>query len=353
MSIRIEDYIPFDYMRYSTEILPAIEQVTRGNATALSDMLASATHFSAKLRSKYALPLSEKQSSRLIEPFVGLFDVPTLRSIRAGASWNPWEALAAVLPMLEGKSLTTLGKYGVMLKYHLLATFCCEVPPWPRNWPNPYGPFSSNESYAGPEIWHDEVGFAWHEYCARDEETQALWGAFYRPAPPDLERMLRIDDEQRSSYMYKYEPRYIPTETYTETEMGISGFMTLEEIQYLLEHVRTHERPLLDSIIDECVRDGEGRYWAIDIEALDKDAIKSEEEIGEEWWHYIKRPGMYISNRAVFEQWMRVPHHQAEMEQHHMQRFYGMLHMIEDEILHRMRFAIARGWGILVTNAKL
>src|SRR5260370_16292448 len=129
MSIRIEDYIPFDYMRYGTEILPAIEQATRGDATSLSDMLSSATHFSSNLRSKYALPLPKEQSDRLIGTFEGLFDASTLRRIRVGEAWNSCEVLPTVLPLLEGKSLTTLGRYGEMLKYHLLATLCCELPP--------------------------------------------------------------------------------------------------------------------------------------------------------------------------------------------------------------------------------
>jgi hypothetical protein len=242
-----------------------------------------------------------------------------------------------------------------MLKYHLLATFCCEVPPWSKYWLDPYAGFSSNQGYDGPVIWHDEVMFDWNAYCARDEETQALWGAYKRPASPELMHMLHINDTRFPNTYDEdnHYPRYIHAEAETEKELSILGFMTLEEIQHLLEHVRTHELPLLDSIIDECVRDGEGRYWAIDIEALDKDAIKSKEEIGEEWWHYFRRQEMYVSNRAVFEQWMKVPHHQAEMEQHHMRRFYEMLHMVEDEILHRMRFAVERGWGILTMSAKL
>ena len=39
MSIRIEDYIPFDYMRYAGEILPALEQATRGNTIPLSALI--------------------------------------------------------------------------------------------------------------------------------------------------------------------------------------------------------------------------------------------------------------------------------------------------------------------------
>lgn len=46
MSTRIEDYIPFDYMRYVGEILPALEQATRGNTIPLSELITSATHFS-------------------------------------------------------------------------------------------------------------------------------------------------------------------------------------------------------------------------------------------------------------------------------------------------------------------
>jgi hypothetical protein len=232
-----------------------------------------------------------------------------------------------------------------LLKFHLFATLCCEVPPWSAGWPDPYAGFTPGW-YGDAIIWHEEVGYAWDEYCARDEEMQELWRAFYRPAPPGLARLLHINNDG-------YLPRSMNIYSETEREMGISGFMTLEEIQHLFEHVRIHEQPLLNWLIDECIRDGENRYWAIDIEALDKDAIKSKEEIEEEGWHYFRRQEMYISNRAVFEQWMQVPHHQAELERYHMRPFYQKLYMVEDEILHRMRFAAERGWGILVMSTKV
>jgi hypothetical protein len=350
MSIRIEDYIPFDYMRYAGEILPALEQATRGNTIPLSELITSATHFSLKLRSKYALPLPEDESNSWLWPFEGLFDASTLRRIKSGEAWDPWKALATVVPTLEGKSLTTLGKFGEMLKFHLFATFCCEVPPWLVKWPNPYAGFASQQWYDGEVIWHEEVTFVWNAYCARDKEMQALWGAFYRPAPPDLMQLLHIHDDS-SSVISEYTPRYMNIFSETEKEMSISGFITLEEIQHLLEHVRIHERPVLDSIIDDCIRYGESRYWAIDIEALSGDAIKSEDELAEEEsWHYIEQQGMYIKHRAVFEQWKKV--HPVEMEAF-LERNYQLLHMVEDEILHRMRFAAERGWGILIMDAKL
>src|SRR5579872_62388 len=101
MSTYVTDYIPFDYMRYGTEILPAIEQATQGNSAPLNNMIASATHFSPRLHSKYALPLPEGQR-KVAWQFAGLFDASTLRRIRAGEFWDPWEALATVVPNLEG-----------------------------------------------------------------------------------------------------------------------------------------------------------------------------------------------------------------------------------------------------------
>lgn len=344
MSTYITDYIPFDYMRYGTEILPVIEQATRGNSAPLNNMIASSAHFSPMLHSKYVLPLSEEQRDPLIWLFAGLFDASTLRRIRAGEAWDPWKALATVVPTLEGKSLATLGNFGELLKFHLFATLCCEVPPWFVKWSDPYTGYTPDQ-YGGAIIWHEEVGYAWHEYCTRDEEMEALWRAFYRPALPDLVRLLHINTDG-------YHPRFLNIFSETEKEMGIDGFMTLEEIQHLLGYVRTHERPLLNWLIDGCVQHGEGRGWVVGIEALDKDVIKSEEEVGEEWSHCSIQQGMYISNRAILEQWMEVPHYRVELEEHYIRPFYETLHMVEDEILHRMRFAAERGWGILVMSAK-
>ena len=36
-----------------------------------------------------------------------------------------------------------------------------------------------------------------------------------------------------------------------------------------------------------------------------------------------------------------------------VEEYYEGIHMVEDEILHRMRFAVEREWGILVMSAKL
>jgi hypothetical protein len=90
--------------------------------------------------------------------------------------------------------------------------------------------------------------------------------------------------------------------------------------------------------------------WDIDVEALSKDAIKSQEEIGGEVpWHYVKRKGLYINQRAIFEQWRKA--HPVEMDKF-VEGYYRWIHIVEDEILHRMRFAVERGWGILVMRAK-
>lgn len=72
--------------------------------------------------------------------------------------------------------------------------------------------------------------------------------------------------------------------------------MTIEEIQHLLEQVRTHEmlpREQLTEFVEQ---------WGV-----------TQPEKAEEYW----------------------------------QRYYQRLWMIEEEILHRMRYALAHGKGIL------
>lgn len=288
MSILTEDFIPFDYMRYGTEILPAIEQATRGDAASLYNLIGSATHFSPILRSKYALPASEKLID-ILWLFEGLFDAATLRRIKAGEAWDPWQALATVVPTLEGRSLRNLGRFGDLLIFHLFATFCCEPPPWSVKRRDPYRR-PEIQWYEGALFWHEEISYAWNAYCCRDEETKALWGAFRQPAPPDLIELLRLKDISENQYA----PRSMPIYTEAEKEMSITGFMTLEEIQRLLANVRIHERPVLKVLLDE---DG---------------------------------------NFETFSE-----------------AYLESLHKLEDEILHRMRFAAERGWGMLNMHAKL
>ncbi|HXR66910.1 MAG TPA: hypothetical protein VN729_13335 [Ktedonobacteraceae bacterium] len=182
MSVNTLDYIPFDYQRYFQEILPAFEQATHGNFIFLKDLLDSATQIAYSVRTRYAVPLSGDESqhflgNRFETNIASLLNVPTLRRVRAGGEWNPWDALAIVLPTLEGRTLHHLGQYGELLKSFLLATFCCQCPPWSANW---------SQRSNGPIIPHDEVLFDWQTYITRDEHMQQLWSVFDQPLPLEI-----------------------------------------------------------------------------------------------------------------------------------------------------------------------
>jgi hypothetical protein len=123
----------------------------------LKALLGSMTTIAYSVRTRYTLSLSGEEglaflNNRFEINLARLLDASTLHHVRAGGAWNPWEALALILPTLEGKTLNHLGQYGEFLKSFLLATLCCERPPWSPNW----HPHSS-----GAVIPHDEVLFDW------------------------------------------------------------------------------------------------------------------------------------------------------------------------------------------------
>ncbi len=319
MSIIAVDYLPFDYRRYAQEIIPALQRATEGDGTPLLALLQSATDFSFGPRSRHKLPLSDEAVESLLGPyhrFKGLLDIPALHRIKAGEALNPWQYLATIIPSLEGRTLENLGQYGSLLQFHMFYTFCCEPPP---------PPWKSNS----PVLPHDEPVFDWHSYSARDEETQTLWGAFRQLAPPDLAQRLHLtNNTDKNSF---YPPRSLGI---GEGET-VTGFITLDEAQKLIDNVRTHETPLLASIIYECIRDGEGEGWIVDTKLISEELPLNESGDDPDAWAY-----------AVFERWMAA--HPAKMKAF-LQRYYENLWQVEDEILRRTRYAISQGWGMLKT----
>jgi hypothetical protein len=337
MSVSTIDYIPFDYRRYFQEILPAFEQACQSNSTPLKTLLNSATHIAFSLRTRYPIPLAGEESQHFLQnrsypDVTSLLDVPTLCRAKAGDAWNPWEVFVVVLPTLEGRTLQTLGKYGELLRSLLLATLCCELPPWSANWPS---------QSSGAVIWHDEVMFDWHGYTTRDEQTQKLWGMFYQPLPQEITRQWPREENSQTDALAKNHPRAI---SYF-LDAGISGFITHEEIEHLLQHVRTRERPEPQgSIISGCIRDGEAKGWSVEIEVLPPGVAKRQEELSDEEFSNRIAGGKYISHKDLFAYWKQT--HPTEMEGF-LQGYYQRSWMVEAEVLYRMRFAAARGWGML------
>jgi hypothetical protein len=120
----------------------------------------------------------------------------------------------------------------------------------------------------------------------------------------------------------------------------------VDEARSILEHGRTHEEPVLSSIISSCIRDSEEYGWKIDREAILKDLqetgkIESKEEDEEEDEPWVISP-YYL---AVYKQWMR---ERPEKMKELMLYYYKELWHAEDEVLERMRFAVSRGWGMMM-----
>ena len=328
MSVCTLDYIPFNYLRYFDEILPAFEQATWGNFTSLKALLASMTEIAHSVRTRYTVPLSGEESQSFVENWdlASLLDVPTLRRVRAGDMWNPWESLAIILPTLEGRTVRHLGQYGELLKSFLLATLCCERSPWSTHW-----------SYHndGAILSHDEVVLQWETYTTGVEQTRKLWGLFDQPLPQEI--MSGKESEQNGHH---------PRSIFYSLGGSLSGFITHEEVKRFLQQVQTHARSEeLDMTIGDCVRDGEAEGWSIEIEELPPEAVKRWEDIsGEGYVVHRITGGKYIAYRDLFIYWKQK--YPSQMEDV-LQRYCQDMWAVEEEILYRMRFAAAHGWGML------
>lgn len=338
MSVIMIDYLPFDYVTYTQQILPAIHRATEGDEVRLRVLLQSLRHISFGPRSLLRLPLSPEATEQLLEgePFhgmmrlEGLLDVATLRRVRAGEPLDPWQLLAKVIPLLKGRPLNTLGRYGEMLHFHLFYTLCTEPP-------------ASSWTRGDPVLPHDEPVFDWTEYTCRDEEMHTLWGMFEQTAPEGLAQYIKPQGTSRG---------LSPTILCRES---ITGFLTPEETRYLLEHVRTHERPWLESILSGCMRDGAGQGWEIspNLSISDPELFTMQSENDAmPWkykltnWMYKGYPGQHADFQTIVDYWMTV--HPEEMKGF-QERYYRNLWQVEAEILQRMRLAVARGWGMIQT----
>jgi hypothetical protein len=335
MSIDWVDYIPFDYQRYSQEILPAIEQATQDNPENLYALLQSATSFAFSPLCAYVLPLPAPTMERFIKysSFQGLLDVSTLRRLRSGESCNPWEYMASIIPTIKGRTMLDLGRYGGLLLQCLFYSFCLDLPLSTIDthmWTNDH-PLTGNEGLHG-----------WMEYCARDEETKTLWNIFRSEPPEELQKQLYLTDTTSNHSAWSLRAITIGDDT-------ITGFITREEIEHLLTHVHTGQAPLLDTIISGCIRDGEGVGWSIDINQISSEFMRDQREDENDYhWHYSEQELKYIHHMVIFNQWMNM--HEQEMHRF-LDRYYQALWKIEDTILHRMRCAVEHGWGMALIRS--
>lgn len=279
MSTGAEDYIIFDYLRYVQEILPALEQLERGNQLPLRSLIIDASHC-AKSFSVSPLPHLNGRLRGSWEPMACLFDaLARHQDLAALVPLDEYALFSSILSLRESSSDNEL------LRTCLLTIYCCEVLPWSPDWKWPY--------HGNFLLDHDEWILEWGAYVQRDPAQAALWGAFSQPAPEPLRHYLQADFQKQISYYSTDFPRSISTPPLWGQ---ITGFMTIEEIQHLLEEVRIHEMPPIEQLAE-----------------------------------FVERAGSTQPEEA------------EEYRQWYCQRLW----MIEEEILHRMRYALAHGKGIL------
>ncbi|GHO53072.1 hypothetical protein [Ktedonobacter robiniae] len=330
MSVDWLDYIPFNYKRYVQEILPAFEQACIGNPKPIEALLQTATTFAFSPGSTCPIPLTGEHVEKLLNTrynFQGLFDAETSHALKEGAPCDIWRHMAQIIPTLEGKTMRTLGKYGNLLHSHVFSTFCCELPP-------PLKKITGMlQDY--PFILNEDV-YDWLEYCDRDSEIEAIWSVFRQLPPSELAHKLPLLNSDNELILLSYGHRAF-TGAVNE---HISSFITCEEAQNLLQ-LRTRDTPLLESIVSCCVRDGRSKDWSIDITRIDPQMVKHIETVFP-WQPNGEK--FDIEERALFDYWMQ--EHNEEM-QGFIQRYHENLWRIEDELLHRVRFAVERGWGLL------
>lgn len=266
MSIGTEDYIVFDYQRYAWKILPAVEQLAQGNQLPLHSFIMGTLHRKEKLYAYTPFHLNGGLGNSW-EPIAYLFDTLARHQELADADVLDEDAIVNNVISLKGTDPDD-----DLLKTYLLTVYCCEVLPWSPGWNWPY--------HGNFLLDHDEWIGDWHAYTHRNQEQAALWENFARPVPEPLGQYLQPNFQQQHL-------RGIRSIRTSHLRGEISGFITTEEIHYMLEHVRTHEILPIEMLIS-----------------------------------YFK-------------------------EKEYKQQYWQCLWMIEEEILYRMRYALAHGKGIL------
>lgn len=332
------DYLPFDYVTYMQQILPALHRVLEGDEVPLVTLLQPLSHISFGPRSLLRLPLSPENTNWLLEgrPFhramslEGLLDASTLSRVRAGEPLDPWQALAKVIPFLKGRSLNSLGRYGEMLHFHLFYTLCT-------------GPSTLSEMYKSSLLPHDEHIFRWREYTDRDEEMRALWGTFYQAASEAFTQYTASQENSRRLRLTQW------------CRESIIGFLTPEETQYFLEHVRTQEKPELPLDTHDYMHEGARQGWAIDRELPISNSESLWQMLDNSAWSWKDRIMIWMAHnyeekradiQTIVDYWLTV---HPEETQEYWQRYYEYLWRFETEILYRMRQAAVRGWGMIQT----
>ena len=334
MSWHVMDYLPFDYNRYIGEILPLLRQAQAGDLRPLLHLVRSVRSFS--LWPLFRQPRPFPQWKLEVFPYHTFADLKQTLTTYAHDPWDekesvdPWPILEKILPTLVDTPVDSFDEDAALLYLCLLYTFCCDLPP---------------EAKVSVVIFeHEEPAAGWKDYIARDEETKALWAAFHHLPPAPLAALFSTHAAQEAhGYGNEYSPRTL--DVYGKMYASPTGFITPQEAVNLLAYTEhLHEEPVLSTIMSGCIRDAQHPSpWPlsspIELPTVDLEQVAAEDDEAEEAMGVL--PPYY---RRLYEQWMH--ERPAELTEL-MHRYYRQLWEAEDEIMLRLRYAVARGWGML------
>jgi hypothetical protein len=221
MSNHPMNYLPFDYTRFTSELLPALCQAREGDTKPLENLIRSADHIS--LWDGLELPPGFRWYSVMHEPVPlsaerikrFLFFSPQNFTGQLAAEkegFDPWELLLKEVPGLAGKDFADYDEAACSLCCCLFFTFCCDVPSYRRERPAIFG--------------HEEQTFRWQDYITENEEIAPLWDLFHQPPPLELATPF-ITSHPTDFYLGPMCPRQL--EIFNFHIITITGFIMPEE----------------------------------------------------------------------------------------------------------------------------
>jgi hypothetical protein len=331
MSYPVLDYLPFDYVKYTHEILPLWERALARNVQPLKQYIQSASRCSIWPHINCPLTIEREvvvnglfnRSLDLLKYEARFSQIPLV---------NFWDLLCPYLDALASISDPTHIPVLDLIHSCLLYTFCCDLPPEEEGiW----------QKILGTIILGNEGVPLWLEYIERDMQSKQLWEPFNQPPPPEL-----IGPPLFSNY---YPPDWMtddPRGVFRyRLNVGPNGFLTTDETQPLFKEYCRHETPLLAEIRSGCLRDAASHELPVDLRYV---GLTQDTSAGA--WTIFSYRDLYFENEAAnvekLEQeviealWKRHP----EAMMNYQQRYYQHLWKVEDVIMRRFELATSRGW---------
>jgi hypothetical protein len=335
MSYPVLDYLPFDYVKYTREILPLWERVLARNTQPLKRYIQSTSRFSIWPHINCPLTIEREvivnglfnRSLDLLKYEVRSSQMPRV---------NFWDLLCPYLDALESLSDPIHTPVLNLIHSCLLYTFCCDLPLEEEG---------IGQKILGTILLMDEGVQLWLEYIERDTQNQQLWEPFNQLPSPERIGLPLFSNYYLPDWMVD-DPRGI---FQYGLNVGPSGFLTMDETWRLFKEYCRHETPLLSQIRSGCLRDAASHELPVDLCHI---GLAQDTSTGV--WTIFLYYDLYLNNEAVnvdklahavFEAlWKRHP----EAMMNYQQRYYQHLWKAEDVIMRRFELAASRGWGMIM-----